>query len=70
MRSRMPGMPTPRRATLGWEWAIGAERHAVAVVRDLQGHRGRIFAETDDGGVAAGMALDVGEAFLNDRGRG
>jgi len=51
---------------IGLGWAIGGKLHAATVIGDLQGDLGRIFAETDGGGAAAGMALNVGEAFLND----
>src|SRR5208283_178303 len=51
---------------IGLGWAVGGKLHAATVIDDLQGYRRRVFAETDGGGVAAGMALNVGEAFLND----
>jgi len=51
---------------IGLGWAVGGKLHAATVIDDLQGDRGRVFAETDGRRVAAGMALDVGEAFLND----
>src|SRR5208337_4952609 len=55
---------------VGPRWVIGRELHSVAIVSDLQGHLGKIFAKTDGGGVAAGMALNVGEALLNDAEQG
>ena len=47
-------------------FAVGGSGHAVAVVGDFEGDGGSLAAETNFGGVAAGMALDVGEAFLDD----
>src|SRR5208283_290219 len=51
---------------IGLGEAIGGKLHAVAEINDLQGDRVRVLAEPDGGGVAAGVALNVGEAFLND----
>src|ERR1700722_2893168 len=46
--------------------AVGRNDHAAAEVGDFEGDALRIFAEDDLGALAAGVALDVGEAFLGD----
>ncbi len=50
----------------GRRTAVGGKGHAVAKVDDFEGEVGFLLAETDLGGGTAGMALNVGETFLDD----
>src|SRR5271157_199196 len=51
---------------IGLGEAIEREFHTAAEVDDLEHDGGRSFEKADGGGAAAGMALDIGKAFLND----
>src|SRR5260221_8059906 len=46
--------------------AVGGDDHAAPEVCDFEDDALSIFAEHDVGTLAAGVALDVGEAFLSD----
>jgi len=50
----------------GRRTAVGGKGHAVAKVDDFELEVGVLLAETDLGGGAAGMALNVGKTFLDD----
>src|SRR5208283_5318430 len=52
--------------SIGLGLPIGGQNNAAAVVNDLEDEGRGGFKKPDCGGNATGMALDVGEAFLND----
>ena len=49
---------------------MGRKDHAAAEVNDFEDDNGAFLAKANLGGGAAGMALDIGETFLNDAEQG
>ena len=64
------GNADAKMGVIGEGLAIGGEMHAASEIDDLENDGGGVFEEADGGGCAAGMALDIGKAFLNDTEKG
>src|SRR5271170_7841792 len=61
-----PGDTNPEARLAGLFCSIRGYEHAAAVIGDFERDLQRVLPQGNAGGIASGVALDVGQAFLND----